>query len=65
MKIKQINEIINHLNKLLNICIEYKKIIQSKNCETCHNRFCDWKTKDIIRYNCPHYDGKENKCVSQ
>ena len=56
---------ISHLNKLLNICVEYKKIIQSNNCKTCHNKFCDWKTKDIIRYNCPHYDGKENKCVSQ
>lgn len=60
MKIKQINEMINYLNKLLNICIEYKKIIQSKNCDFCYNKFCDWKPKDgSLRYNCPHFDGKE------
>ena len=60
MKIKQINKTIEELTNILNICIQYKKLIESNNCNFCHNKFCDWKPKDnSVRYNCPHYDGKE------
>jgi len=43
-----------------------KEIYDCGDCNDCRNRQCEWKPKlgQLVRFNCPHYVGVENKEIN-
>lgn len=59
----RLDEAIKDLAYILDVLMDYRTIIESGDCNTCKNEFCNWKPQagSLTRYNCPHYRGDKNE----
>lgn len=58
-KVDRLNETIANVAYILDCLRSYRNIIESGDCNNCTYTHCEYRPKlgQMVRYNCPYYDG--------
>ena len=54
----RLNKVIADVAYILDVLMAYRNIIQTGDCNTCHDRNCQYRPKpgQMVVYNCPFYE---------